>query len=380
MHLYSDNKCGADDWGKFSAGMEKECHKCLATHSQLWHWHREVLVTCNACYLELHKTCCPYCGENKVSERIRKLCQACKRQFHLTCELECRTVPHAFGICIVCEMSVRIAQADFVVKYRNLMPKHLPTLLNHHIFHFTDFFSLDTLAIPKHMSHQFSLRFRDHMDSTHVTSPLPATPWGLESWSHCSHEQMQFDDAFESQTTSFKEISGVEQDDSMNRTDVQEDDDNLAAEVETKSLSDDVKESLRSSRQGAKIVRLEDLAGFHAHSPVPPRTEFNDFATMQYSPLQHQRTGSPTGEDFSRNAHDADSSISTSSRSSNTRFSPRTNSVGPRVQCWRAPDLRSRVTKHQKGSSLNAQHAIEGQIAYFKQVCLKSLLIPQDFR
>eukprot|EP00282_Hemiselmis_andersenii_P041864 CAMPEP_0172077554 /NCGR_PEP_ID=MMETSP1043-20130122/17123_1 /TAXON_ID=464988 /ORGANISM="Hemiselmis andersenii, Strain CCMP441" /LENGTH=227 /DNA_ID=CAMNT_0012738521 /DNA_START=23 /DNA_END=704 /DNA_ORIENTATION=- len=53
-----------DDWGKFSAGTEKECHLCLTTHSHVWHSHPKPdghNVTCNACFIQMHAHICPFC-------------------------------------------------------------------------------------------------------------------------------------------------------------------------------------------------------------------------------------------------------------------------------------------------------------------------------
>ncbi|KAJ1483754.1 hypothetical protein T484DRAFT_1799213, partial [Baffinella frigidus] len=139
-----------DDWGKFSAGTGTECDACLATHSFVWHTIDDK-ATCNSCWLDRNVDLCPFCGSRDIikDRAVLKDCTCCNRSFHVACELQFRTKPHAKGVCVVCEMQARISSSDFSkgqssAAHRDLMLKHLPTILNHHIFEFPQFFSVDS--------------------------------------------------------------------------------------------------------------------------------------------------------------------------------------------------------------------------------------------
>ena len=43
-----------DNWDHISASNARDCHKCLATHSSLWHLHLD-LPTCHSCYVDLYR-------------------------------------------------------------------------------------------------------------------------------------------------------------------------------------------------------------------------------------------------------------------------------------------------------------------------------------
>lgn len=168
-----------DDWGKFSAGTEHECHKCLATHSMLWHHFGPTqAVTCNACFLQMEPFACPYCGTAQVKrdEPGMKLCPACQRLSHSSCEEQYRGAPHSLGICVACELAARVDVSDFDIRHRGLLSKHLSTLLNHHIFHFKHFFSPHSSATPRGFLPPRTLSELSSSSTILSSSALPHTP------------------------------------------------------------------------------------------------------------------------------------------------------------------------------------------------------------
>jgi hypothetical protein len=169
-----------DDWGKFSAGSEKECHVCLTTHSRVWHLlpSQDGLTSgtncCNSCFIEMRSTVCPFCGLEELSEGTRLLCPICKRQTHEHCVKKFRGEEHSMGICVVCELEARIEHSDVSSRYRDLLMHQLPTVLNHHIFEFSTFFGTNSTSIPSKAAKLMSIHQRERHIPGHCHMTIPA--------------------------------------------------------------------------------------------------------------------------------------------------------------------------------------------------------------
>ena len=137
--LHNDSKL-------FGAASHHECHKCLTTYSYVWRRNGdEETEICNACFLEFDRLSCPFCANKSATEQdLMECCFRCHRLYHRSCEILYRTEAQPGRICIVCEVADILKRGQYHLR----TSKQLIPILNHHIFHFTNYFKFPAKGNP----------------------------------------------------------------------------------------------------------------------------------------------------------------------------------------------------------------------------------------